>query len=134
MKNLKNKILFIFALLLVIPLSLPLVGCSSNNSPPVPAESVKFVSDKYDKVKGYAIFEVELQKETSLTYEILPSSATTKPVFSVFEFSSDSNRARFQLIGNKVTVLYDNFEEIIVKIQCDTFEDYCIVRLKDNQE
>ena len=135
MKNLKNKLLLLLSFLMVFSFTMPLAGCyvmEPEVKPTVAVESIKFVSDMYDEDTGYAIFEVELNKETALTYEITPADATTQPIFSVFSIVSEVNRSKFKLYNEFLTVLEEDFEEIIVKIHCESFEDYCIVRLKEN--
>lgn len=125
-----NKVFLNLALLLMLPFVMLLTGCGATSVNDVKA--VYFESNLYDEETGYAVFEVDLNTETELTFKINPSSwSGYEPVYAVIKGGeSEENRSRFRLEYGKVTVLNSRFEEITIRIYVNNQEDTCIVRLK----
>ena len=132
MKNLLKKSFILLLLLVMFPLSSFLVGCGA--TPETIAKTVYFVSDKYDEETGKAIFEVDLKVATELTYKCNPSSSESAVNFTIpieGQTNSSLNRSRFTFDNGIITVNYEEFEEIEVKITVNGQTDQCIVRLKE---
>ena len=132
MKKLLKKSLIFLLLLVMLPLSSFLVACGAE--PGESANAVSFVSDKYDETTGKAIFEVDLNVETTLEYKCNPSTAKNTARFTIpveGQTNSSYNRSRFTFDAGVITVNYDDFEPIEVKINVNGYTDQCIVRLKE---
>lgn len=125
-----NKIFLSLAFLLMLPFVMLLSGCGA--TPINDVRAVYFESNLYDEETGYAVFEVDLNEPTKLTFKINPSSwSGYSPTYAVIKFGeSEENRSRFRLEDGFVTVLNSHFEEITVRISVNDREDTCIVRLK----
>lgn len=122
-----SVIALIFAFL--FPFMATLTGCGA--TPSTEVLSVHFESLDYDEETGYAIFEVDKDVTTELTYKVNPSSwSGGSPTYAV-EDCTAQNLSRFSLLGGKITVMSDAFEEIKVTIRLNDRTDTCIVRLKE---
>lgn len=130
-KILKMSLIFLL-MLVMFPLSSVLVGCGA--TPSDNANAVAFVSDKYDEETGKAIFEVDLKTPTKLTYKCNPSTYENKASYTIpveGQTNSSYNRSRFTFEKGVITVNYDDFEQIEIKISINGHTDQCIVRLKE---
>lgn len=123
-----------FALLLLFmvmfPVTMFLTGCGATPSNEV--KGVFFVSDKYDKETGYAIFEVDKGVKTKLDYKINPSSWSGYAISYAFKEASGENLSRFKFTKENgcININSSDFEEIKVVIMVNKKSDTCIVRLK----
>jgi len=126
-----SKIFMVLAITLLFPFALLLTGCGA--TPVNSVNAVYFESNLYDEETGYAVFEVDLNVETELTFKINPSVwEGYEPVYAVVRGGEkEENRSRFRLEYGKITVLNPKFEEITVRIYVNEFEDTCIIRLKE---
>ena len=132
MKNLLKKSLIILMLMVMLPLSSFLVACGATAGET--ANTVAFVSDIYDEETGKAIFEVDLGVPTELKFKCNPSTAKNKADYTIpVEGQSNAgyNRSRFTFEDGIITVNYDDFEQIEIKINVNGYTDQCIVRLKE---
>lgn len=148
-----SKIILFLSFVLVLPLVMTLTGCGA--TPVNDAKSVKFVSNLYDEETGYAVFEVDINKPTELTYKINPSSNSGYAV-QIQEMEDDyenatDNHINYYMDNNNIdpetkkvvedkplciTVFNKNFKQIKVRIyisvsDTDVIEDFCLVRLKE---
>ena len=117
MKKLLKKSLILLLLLVMIPLSSFLVACGA--SPGKDAKAVLFVSDKYDEVTGQAIFEVDLNVATTLTFKCNPSTSTNTVRYTIpveGQTNSSLNRSRFTFEKGVITVDNEDFEQIEIKV------------------
>lgn len=130
MKKFRNS-LIVFLLLLVLPLGVVLTACGATPSNEV--KSVFFDTQLYDEETGYAVFEVDFNRETELTYKVNPSSwSGYRPVYQTLRSGeNEQNRTRFELKDGKITVTDRAFEPITVQISINDFRDICIIRLKE---
>lgn len=131
MKNLKNAIVaLLFAI--ILPIGLILTGCGATPSDSV--QGVHFVSNIYDETTGMAIFEVDFNVDTELTYKLNPSTASAYAEYSIpkeGEVNSDINRSRFEFEAGIIRVTDRAFEPVEIKLTVSGFSDQCIVRLKE---
>lgn len=100
----------------------------------MPDEDVKFVSRKYERDTGRAIFEVEKGVSLKLTYECILEDNVGDVVFTVVEGNSALNSERFTLSKGVITISSIEFRQIVVRIEVDGSYDECIVRLKAIEE
>lgn len=131
MKKLLKKSLIFLMLMVMMPLASFLVACGA--TPGNSVKGVAFVSDIYDEETGKAIFEVDLNVATELTYKCNPSTASGKIDYTIpveGQTNAGYNRSRFTFEDGKITVNYDDFEQIEIKISISGYSDQCIVRLK----
>ena len=132
MKNLLKRSLIFIMLLTMLPLATFLVACGA--TPSDDANTVAFVSDKYDEETGKAIFEVDLKTPTKLKFKCNPSTYENKASYTIpveGQTNSSYNRSRFTFEKGVITVNYDDFEPIEIKISINGHTDQCIVRLKE---
>ena len=130
MKKFRNC-LIAFLLLLVLPLGVVLTACGATPSNEV--KSVFFDTQIYDEETGYAVFEVDFNRETELTYKVNPSTwSGYKPVYQTLRSGeNEQNRTRFELKDGKITITDRAFEPITVQISINDYKDICIIRLKE---
>lgn len=133
MKKILKKSLIFLLLMVMLPLSSFLVACGAE--PGESANAVSFVSNLYDEETGKAIFEVDLNVETTLKYKCNPSTSKSSVRFTIpveGQTNSSYNRSRFTFLETgTIIVNYDDFEPIEVKINVNGHTDQCIVRLKE---
>lgn len=125
-KNIK-AIAMVLALILMLPLALTLAACGATPSNEV--RGVFFQSDKYDIETGYAIFEVDLNEPTTLSYKVNPSTWSGYRVTYTFEDSA-ANHEFYNVIDGVITVISPNFSDVKVNIHINGQSDTCIVTLK----
>ena len=125
----KLKALFMSLLLVVfMPAVLILTGCGA--TPANEILGVTFVSPNYDEETGLAVFEVDLNVDTLLTYKFNPSSGSGYAVTYAVKECPAENHARFKLRDGVINVVSAAFEDIKVDIYVNGHSDTCIVRLK----
>jgi hypothetical protein len=107
-------------------------GISINLRLLMPDEDVKFISRKYERDTGRAIFEVEKGVSLKLAYECVLEDNIGDVVFTVIEGNSALNSERFTLSKGVITVNSIEFRSIVVRIEVDGSYDECIVRLKNS--
>ena len=132
MKNIIKKSFIFLLMLMMLPMSSLLVSCGA--TPEEDAKAVAFVSNKYDAETGKAIFEVDLNKATELTYKCTPSSSKNEPRYTIpveGQTNSSLNRSRFDFEKGIITIKNTDFEQIEIKVEVNGFSDQCIVRLKE---
>lgn len=132
MKKLLKKSLIFLMLMVMLPLASFLVACGA--TPGETANGVNFVSDLYDEETGKAIFEVDLNVPTELTFKCNPSTSENKVDYTIpveGQTNAGYNRSRFTFEKGVITVNYDDFEQIEIKINVNGYTDQCIVRLKE---
>lgn len=113
--------------MLFVPLSFFMTACGATPSNEV--RGVFFQSDKYDQSTGYAIFEVDLNVPTTLSYKVNPSTWSGYKV--TYNFEDDSSNHEFYNVENGViTVIDEKFSDTRVKIHINGMTDTCIVTLK----
>ncbi len=126
-KSLKTALMSLI-LVLCLPLALVLSGCGA--TPSNETRGIYFVSSTYDEETGYAVFEVDLNVATPLTYKLNPSSASGYEVKYAVVDSLPDNLSRFTLEKGIITVENSQFHEIKVSVTSHSYKDVCIVRLK----
>lgn len=146
-----SKFLLILAFFVLFPITM-LTGCGA--TPINSANAVKFESDMYDETTGYAVFEVDLNVTTELTFKVNPS-IWSGYVVQLHEIEDDynnetDNHINYDLDRNNldedgnvvdgkklyITVTNKNFMQIKVRITVTisdgvALEDYCLIRLKE---
>ena len=140
MKKIKSLFLVIICFMF-IPMSLVLSSCTFSTDVRN-VNSFRFVSEKYDKDTGYAIFEVELNTPTKLTYEINPSNWHGKMLYTMVLNSiedEDVNYCTLHKTRGEITITDERFDSMIITVEFPNIilEDesilkdaYCIVKLK----
>lgn len=124
-KSLKAVVLVVL-LCLTLPLTMLFSGCGATAANE--ANAVNFVSENYDS-HGRAIFEVDLNTPTKLTYKVNPSSWSGYAV-TYNNDATERNRQCFVLENGVITVTRSNFEDLDVEINVNGHSDHCVVRLK----
>lgn len=121
----------VLVLCLVLPFTMLVSSCGA--TPTNDANAVTFVSEKYDS-QGRAVFEVDLDTPTKLTYKVNPSTWSGYTV----TYSNDANaenRRRFVLSDSGVIRVSSkddgaNFKDLVVEISINGHKDSCVVKLK----
>lgn len=132
MKKLLKKSLIILMLMVMLPLSSFLVACGA--TPGEEAFGVMFDSQKYDEETGKAIFEVDLGVPTELPIICNPSTARDKVDYTIpveGQTNAGYNRSRFTFEKGVITVNYDDFEPVEIRVIVGEYSDQCIVKLKE---
>ena len=125
----KLKALFMSLLLvMVMPAVLILSGCGA--TPANEILGVTFVSPNYDEETGLAVFEVDINVATPLTYKFNPSSGSGYAVTYAIKECPAQNLSRFTLKDGVINVVSSAFEDIKVDIYANGQVDTCIVKLK----
>lgn len=125
----KLKALFMSLLLvMVMPAVLILSGCGA--TPANEILGVTFVSPNYDEETGLAVFEVDINVATPLTYKFNPSSGSGYAVTYAIKECPAQNLSRFTLKDGVINVVSSAFEDIKVDIYVNGQVDTCIVKLK----
>lgn len=128
MKKIFKISLYAVLLAVIMPFTLFLSGCGA--TPSKEALGVYFESQIYDEETGYAVFEVDKNVNTKLSYKVNPSSWGSYAVTYAIKECSAQNRSRFTLKDGKIKVESDLFEEIKIEIYINSYVDTCIVKLK----
>ncbi len=128
MKKIYKLSLIALLFAIVMPFSLFLTGCGA--TPTNEALAVFFDSPIYDEETGLAVFAVDKNVNTELTYKVNPSSWGAYPVTYAIKECSPQNRSRFTLEDGKISIREDNFEDIKIDIIINGHVDTCIVTLK----
>lgn len=126
----KLKYLFTALILaLLMPAMFILSGCGATSTNQV--RGVFFDTKLYDD-DGIAVFEVDYNTETELTYKVNPSTGSGyKPIYQTLKSGeNEENRTRFELVNGKITITSRDFEEITVQITLNGYKDVCKIRLK----
>ena len=137
MKKLKYlflTLLFVFA----TPLCLMLTGCG-----PTPISDIKavyFDSDMYDEATGYAVFELDYNVPTLLTYKINPSGWSGNVQFNAIKNGQDKapyfdlNEATGEFTIMDKTAYQVTEVQILINVPVDgkmvQYLDTCIVKMK----
>lgn len=130
MKSKFKKLFLCLFMVVLLPLSFVLTGCGA--TPQNDVVGVAFDSMIYDEETGYAVFEVDPNITTPLTYKVFPSTCTGyKIYFDPVNKGTDQNSARYKFEDGQITVTSDKFEEVTYKVRIGEFEDTCIIRLKE---
>ncbi len=112
-----------------MPAMFILSGCGATSTNQV--RGVFFDTKLYDD-DGIAVFEVDYNTETELTYKVNPSTGSGyKPIYQTLKSGeNEENRTRFELVNGKITITSRDFEEITVQITLNGYKDVCKIRLK----
>lgn len=113
--------------MLFMPLSFFMAACGATPSNEV--RGVFFQSEKYDLNTGYAIFEVDLNVPTTLSYKVNPSTWSGYRVTYTYGDSA-ANHDHYRTEDGVITVISDLFEDTKVTIHINGMTDTCIVTLK----
>lgn len=128
MKKKLKALLMSLLLVMVMPAVLILSGCGATPSNEI--LGVTFVSPNYDAETGLAVFEVDINVETPLTYKFNPSSGSGYAVTYAIKECPAQNLSRFTLRDGAINVVSSAFEDIKVDIYVNGHTDTCIVKLK----
>ena len=128
MKKKFKAVLMSLLLVLCMPFALILTGCGATPSNEV--KGVKFVAPIYDDETGFAVFEVDINVATLLTYKFNPSTGSGYAVTYAIKECPAQNLSRFTLQNGVINVASTAFEEIKIDIFANGHSDTCIVRLK----
>lgn len=129
MKNKLKNIFLAFIFALSLPAMMFLSACGATPSSEV--TGICFHSMKYDD-DGVAIFEVDKDISTNLTYKVFPSSASGyRAYFDPLDKGTAENSLRFTFKDGNITVNSNSFEDVRYKVRVGEFSDTCIIRLKE---
>lgn len=129
MKNKLKNILFVLIFALFVPMTMFFSACGATASGTV--TGIKFMPSDYEE-DGTALFWVDKGVTTSLDYSVYPSSASGyKVYFDPIGTGTSENSLRYNFKDGKITVKYDEFEEVKYKVRVGNYTDTCIIRLKE---
>lgn len=130
-----NVTLILLLFMIVSPLGLLLTGCGA--TPVGKIESVKFYSNKYEE--GRAVFELDIDSKTMLTYKVNPSSYKGEIAFGVWGPNA-SNILTYEMdnMTGEFRIKTLDFQPVEVRVginkdsegNFETVLDTCVVRLK----
>ena len=129
MKKILKISLFSLLLALVMPFTLFLSGCGA--TPTNEVLGVFFQPEFYDEETGFAVFEIDLNKNTELKYKVNPSSWSGYAVTYSIKECPPENLSRFTLKDGSINIESAAFEQIKIEIHINNYVDTCIVRLKE---
>lgn len=130
MKSKFKKLFLCLFMAMLLPLSFVLSGCGA--TPKNELVGVAFESMVYDEETGYAVFEVDPNITTPLTYKVYPSTCSGyRTYFDPVNKGTDQNSARYKFEDGQITVTSNKFEEVTYRVRIGDFEDTCIIRLKE---
>ena len=128
MKKKLKAVLMSLLLVVCMPFALVLTGCGATPSNEI--KGIKFVSPTYDDETGFAVFEVDVNVATFLTYKLNPSSGAGYAITYAIKECPAQNLSRFTLRDGIINVGSTEFEDIKIDIFANGKSDTCIVRLK----
>ncbi|MBQ8451966.1 MAG: hypothetical protein IJ538_04265 [Clostridia bacterium] len=128
MKNTLKRLLLLF-LVVICPITVFLTACGATATNTV--NGVTFVSKKYDDETGFAVFEVDLNTPTKLTYKASPSTWSGYTVTYTVVGDEGINQSRYTLENGEITVSDAAFQRIRVMITINRHSSFCFVQLKE---